>query len=316
MLDSYGRNIDYLRLSVTESCNLRCRYCVPENFLPCNDIMTESEILCAVRSAVSVGIMKVRITGGEPLMRADILSVCEGIAGIPGVRELCITTNGTFLAGMAEALRRSGVQNVNISLDTLDPQRYEYLTRGGSIAHVLAGIEAAVSAGFEKVKVNAVLIGGFNDDEIERLAGLSYEFPVDVRFIELMPSGFCGQNDFVSCDEVLKRLPGAVSSGCTRSVHTAALPGEGTAELYHLPGALGNIGLIRTVSRIFCPNCRRIRLTYDGKIKPCLHSSEEIDIKGMSEEGMKNAFARAVMMKPPVRPGFFLGRRTMNMIGG
>ena len=190
MIDEYGREISYLRLSVTELCNLRCRYCMPEDGV-CKkrheDMLTREEMLDAVKAAAELGIRKVRITGGEPLVKRDILSICRGVARTEGIEEVCITTNGLLLPQLAKPLREAGVSRVNISLDTLDEKKYAYITRRGSLAAAVAGIKAALDAGFDKVKINTVLIGGFNDDEIPALAELTRRYPLDLRFIELMP---------------------------------------------------------------------------------------------------------------------------------
>ena len=192
MLDGYGREISYLRLSVTELCNLRCRYCMPAEGV-CKrahaDMLTEEEMLLAVEAAAELGVRKLRITGGEPLGKPNILSICRRAAAVPGIEELCITTNGILLPRLARPLREAGVRRVNLSLDTLDAEKYAYITRGGELRRALAGLGAALAAGFERVKLNAVLIGGFNEDEIVSLAGLTRQYPVDVRFIELMPLG-------------------------------------------------------------------------------------------------------------------------------
>ena len=184
MIDRLGRNITYLRISVTDKCNLRCRYCMPEEGV-CKkdhgDMLTEDEFITAVEAAAALGITKVRITGGEPLVKKNIVSICRRAAAVEGIREVCLTTNGLLLPKMAKELREAGVKRLNLSLDTLDPEKYAYITRIGQLEDFKAGLEAALDAGFEKVKINAVLIGGFNDDEIERLAGLTLEYPVDVR---------------------------------------------------------------------------------------------------------------------------------------
>ena len=188
MKDSFGRPITYLRLSVTELCNLRCRYCMPEEGvckLRHDQLLTQEEMLQAVRAAARLGVTKVRVTGGEPLTKPNILSICRGVADTPGIGEVAITTNATRLAELALPLREAGVKRVNISLDTLDPEKYAYMTRRGDLREALTGIEAALAAGFEQVKLNAVLIGGFNDDEIPALADLTRRWPVDMRFIEL-----------------------------------------------------------------------------------------------------------------------------------
>ena len=271
MLDQYKRNINYMRISVTELCNLRCRYCMPAEGI-CKkeheEMLSEDELIQAVEVAVSLGITKLRITGGEPLVKRNIISICRRIAAVKGIREVCMTTNGILLPALALPLREAGVTRLNISLDTLDRDKYFYITRGGALDDAWAGIEAALSAGFQKVKLNAVLIGGFNDNEIAALAELTKRYPLDVRFIEMMPmynSGDFDETAFLPCEKVLEVLPELV----------AVEPDGGVAQLYQLPGAMGRVGLIRPVNVHFCGSCNRIRLTADGKIKPCLHSSAQ-----------------------------------------
>ena len=294
MKDSFGREITYLRLSVTELCNLRCRYCMPEDGVCKKDhtqMMTEDEMITAVKAAASLGIRKVRITGGEPLVKRNILSVCRKASEVSGIEEVCLTTNGTMLREFAAPLKEAGVSRLNISLDTLGPEKYAYITRCGSLQNALDGIEAAIETGFEKIKINAVLIGGFNDGETAALAQLTRKYPVDMRFIELMPmydSGDFGQNAYVPVSEVLKRLPELVETE----------QNDGVAKLYRLPEAKGNIGLISAVSRHFCGTCNRIRLTADGKLKPCLHSDVEFSVKGLDFEGMREQLEKAILGKP------------------
>ena len=316
MLDKFGREISYLRLSVTDLCNLRCRYCMPEEGVAKKDhgeMLTEDEMIRAVEAAASLGVTKLRITGGEPLVKKNIVSICRRASAVPGIRELCITTNGIRLPELAGELRRAGVKRVNISLDTLDKEKYAQITRCGSLDAALAGIRAALDAGFEKIKLNAVLIGGFNDDEIPLLAGLTRRWPLDVRFIELMPigdNGF-GRDAYIPRTEVLRQLP-----------ELESLPEDGgAARLYRLPGALGNVGLISPVSAHFCKTCNRLRLTADGKLKPCLHSAAEYPIKGLDLAGMTEVMRRAILDKPEWHG--VLGyenrsrsRRSMNRIGG
>ena len=317
MQDRYGREITYLRLSVTDRCNLRCRYCMPEDGV-CKkshgDMLTEEEMLLAVEAAASLGVRKLRITGGEPLVKRNILSICEKAAAVPGIREVCLTTNGVLLPQYARALQECGVKRLNLSLDTLDPEKYAHMTRWGRLDQALAGLDAALKAGFEKIKVNAVLIGGFNDDEIPALAELTRRYPLDVRFIELMPmydSGEFAETAFLPCTEVLNQLPQAV-----------ALPDDGgVAKLYRLPGALGRIGLISPVSAHFCGSCNRLRLTADGKLKPCLHSSAEYPLKGLDFDGMRAVMAQAVQSKPSWHGSLDAQHRSgagrnMNQIGG
>ena len=317
MKDSYGREISYLRLSVTELCNLRCRYCMPEDGVfkkRHEDMLTHEEMVMAVKAAASLGITKLRITGGEPLVKPDIVSLCQELSRIEGIRELCLTTHGTLLSKLAAPLREAGVDRLNISLDTLDAEKYRRITRRGELSQALQGIECALREGFAKIKINAVLIGGFNDDEIPALAELTRQYPVDVRFIELMPmydSGDFGPEAFIPYTVVTERL---------RELEPAAADG-GVAKLYRLPGAQGNIGLISPVSAHFCAECNRIRITADGKIKPCLHASEEISIKGMGLEEMERTIRRAILEKPRWHGELSYSERSranrnMNQIGG
>ncbi len=317
MKDSFGREITYLRLSVTELCNLRCRYCMPEEGV-CkkshSDMLTEDETIMAVQAAACLGISKLRITGGEPLVKKNILSICRRAAAVEGIREVCLTTNATLLPVLAKPLREAGVSRLNISLDTLDPDKYARITRLGRLDDAIRGIESALEAGFDRIKINTVLIGGFNDDEIEALAGLSIKYPADVRFIELMPmtdSDEFGHEAYVSGDRVLQQLP--LLENLEHS--------EGIARLYRLPGAQGNIGLISPVSSHFCGSCNRLRLTADGKLKPCLHSDQEYSIKGLGLEEMQREFRRAILSKPACHAPLSAQERSgagrnMNQIGG
>ena len=317
MKDTYGREISYLRLSVTELCNLRCRYCMPAEGV-CkkehDEMLTEEEIVLAVETAAELGVTKLRITGGEPLVKKNIVSICGRTAAVPGIREVCITTNGTRLPELARPLREAGVRRLNISLDTLSEEKYRYITRIGSLNQAIDGIEAALDAGYDKIKLNAVLIGGFNDDEIAPLAGLTRRWPVDVRFIELMPmydSGDFGPEAFIPCERVLQALPELEKES----------PDGGVARLYRLPGAQGRIGLISPLSSHFCAACNRIRLTADGKLKPCLHGKAEFSIKGLDRDGMREQFRTAMLAKPEWHGELSYQNRSqagrnMNTIGG
>ena len=317
MIDTYGREISYLRLSVTELCNLRCRYCMPEDGV-CkkrhDEMLTQEEMITAVRVAAALGIHKLRITGGEPLVKPGIVDLCREAAAVDGIREVCLTTNGTLLKKMADPLRDAGVDRLNISLDTLDAEKFRNITRVGNLADALGGLETALNCGFRKIKLNSVLIGGFNDDEIPALAELTRRYPVDVRFIELMPmydSGDFGPEAFIPYTVVTDRLP-----------ELEPVPADGgVAKLYRLPGALGNIGLISPVSAHFCAECNRIRLTADGKLKPCLHSSDEISLKGLDYEGMLETMRGAILSKPKWHGELSYrersrANRNMNQIGG
>ncbi len=317
MKDTYGREINYLRLSVTDRCNLRCRYCMPEDGI-CKkdhrDMLTEDEMIRAVEAAASLGITKLRITGGEPLVKKNIVSICRRAAQVPGIQEVCLTTNGILLPQYAEALKEAGVKRLNLSLDTLSDEKYAYITRTGRLEGFKAGLNAAFVAGFEKIKINAVLIGGFNDDEIAQLADLTRKYPVDMRFIELMPmydSGDFTREAFIPYTRVLDVLPEA-----------RPVPQDGgVARLYRLPGAKGNIGLISPISAHFCAECNRLRLTADGKLKPCLHSRDEFVLKGLDDAGMRDVMQRAIAGKPHWHGDLdALHRsqagRNMNQIGG
>lgn len=317
MQDGFGRKINYLRLSVTELCDLRCRYCMPENGI-CKkkheEVLTEEEMIRAVEAAASLGVTKLRITGGEPLVKKNILSICEKTAAVKGIEEVCMTTNGILLPQYAKQLKEAGVRRLNISIDTLNEEKYRYITRRGELKDALAGIRTALETGFEKIKLNVVLIGGFNDDEIPQLAQLTKQYPVDVRFIELMPmyegNGF-EASAYIPCAKVKEALG-----------DLEPVPADGgVARLFRLPDARGNIGLISPVSDHFCARCNRIRLTADGRIKPCLHSAEEFSVKGLSFEEMKEQFERAILCKPEFHcelssvSGSHAGR-SMNKIGG
>lgn len=317
MIDQHGRAITYLRVSVTELCNLRCRYCMPAEGVAKKrheDMLTEDELIMALEAAASLGIKKLRITGGEPLVKPNIVSICQRAAAIQGIEELCLTTNGVRLPQLAVPLRQAGVSRLNISVDTLDADKYAYITRVGRLDDFWWGVHAALNAGYEKIKLNAVLIGGFNDSEIRPLAELTLRYPVDVRFIELMPMlnhPDFGSEAFIPYTRVLETLPEAVP----------VAPDGGVAKLYRLPNALGNIGLISPVHAHFCNACNRIRLTADGKIKPCLHSADEFSLKGLDVEGMRAQLEQAIWHKPswhgdldaahPSKAG-----RSMNQIGG
>ena len=317
MTDRLGRNITYLRISVTDKCNLRCRYCMPAEGV-CKkshaDMMTEDELITAVEAAASLGITKVRITGGEPLVKKNIVSICRRAAAVEGLEEVCLTTNGILLPQLGNALKEAGVKRINLSLDTLDPVKYAHITRVGMLEDFYAGLQAALQVGFEKIKVNAVLIGGFNDNEIEALANLTREYPIDMRFIELMPildSDEFGETAYVPYSKVLEALPDA----------QPAEQDGGVAKLYRLPGAKGNIGLISPISAHFCGACNRIRLTADGKLKPCLHRAQEYSLKGLDFAGMQAIMKEVIWNKPTWHGDLDAlhrshASRNMNEIGG
>lgn len=314
MLDDYGRSIDYLRLSVTDKCNLRCQYCMPETGVPPmehSDILRVEECVAIAEAALSLGITKIRITGGEPLVRKGIVEICKGIGALPGLKELCLTTNGQLLSRYAQSLHEAGVGRLNISLDTLDADKYRRLTRWGDLADAFAGIKAAEAAGFHNIKLNTVLMGGINDDEIPALVALAKDKPYEVRFIELMPIGQCVNWDkarFITAETVLAACPSLVP-----------LPASGVAERYQIPGHMGTVGLIRPLSHRFCGDCNRIRVTADGMLKPCLHSAEEISLRGLVGDALLAAIKAGITKKPMrhhmVERGSDTGR-AMNRIGG
>ena len=326
MQDNYKREIKYLRISITERCNLRCRYCMPVDGV-CkkahDEMLTYEEIIKVSKVAGKLGIKKIRLTGGEPLVKKDIVRLASDIKKIDGIEELCITTNGILLNEYAEDLKNAGVDRINISLDTLNAEKYKYITRIGEFKDAWSGIEKALELGFKKIKINTVLIGGFNDDEVVDISSLTLKYPVDVRFIELMPmydSGDFKENAFVKSSIVIDKLKEKYGNDKVLEVTDLKHRGQ-VARLYKIDGALGFVGLISAVSNHFCKECNRIRLTSDGKLKPCLHSNEEIPIKGLSEAEIEERFKMAILHKPKQHDELsYTSRshadRNMNQIGG
>lgn len=311
MRDRWGREITDLRLSVTDRCSCRCRYCMPAEGAPRTGELTAEAYLELAAAAVRCGIRKIRLTGGEPLVREDLPEICRGLRAIPGLEELCLTTNGLGLESLAPALRAAGVDRLNISLDTLRPDRFAAMTRLGRLEDALSGIRAAEDAGFTNLKLDTVLIGGFNDDEIKDFLALTMDHPWEVRFIELMPMGPCAQWEkscFLPVEHILKNNPAL-----------QILSTEGVARRYRLPQAPGTVGLISPVSHDFCGTCRRIRVTADGRLKGCLHSREERPLRGLHGEALQSAIRAGIVQKPSRhhladRPSDT--PRTMNQIGG
>lgn len=315
MRDGEGRLIEYLRLSVTDRCNCRCTYCMPAGGVPMlrhEDILSFEELAEIVAAAAELGVRKVRLTGGEPLVRRGLPDLVRMLRAVPGVEELAMTTNATLLAPVAGRLREAGLDRLNVSLDTLDAGLYRTLTRGGSLEDALAGLAAARDAGFSHTKLNCVLMGGVNDGDVPRLAALAKDEPVDVRFIELMPMGPCAgwpKARFVPAESVLKAVPDA-----------RPLRRDGVAELWHVPGWAGNVGLIRPMSHRFCDGCSRIRVTADGRLKPCLHSAAELALRGLHGEELLAELRRGIAAKPAYHhmDGEHASEsaRDMNEIGG
>lgn len=303
-MDGYDRRIDYLRISVTDRCNLRCRYCMPAEGvwkLGHEEVLRYEEIMRLAAIAVRMGISKIRITGGEPLVRKDILYLCANISRLEGLKSLSVTTNGVLLGEYAEKLFSAGIRRLNISLDTLKPERFFQITRVDCFQQVWEGILAAQRVGISPIKLNAVILRGTNDDEIEDLARLTVDHPFHVRFIELMP--FRPQeehspSEFVSSDEILERL-----SGIAPLQPAAGPEGNGPAVHFRLPGALGTIGIISPITHHFCAKCNRLRLTADGKLRTCLFASEETDLRQLLRNGATDAsimetIRKAILSKP------------------
>lgn len=307
------RTVNYLRLSVTDLCNYRCRYCMGEDGVekkPHRDILSIEELAEIGRAAVACGIEKIRLTGGEPLVRRGIVSLCRQLRALQGLRELTLTTNGSLLPEFAAELKAAGVDRLNVSLDTLDPEKFAHITRCGTLEQVFRGLDAAKRAGFQHTKLNTVLMGGFNIDEIPALVELTRENDYSLRFIELMPMGQCADwNNYVGAEAVLRAVP-----------QLTLLGGDGVAQLYRVPGYCGTVGLIRPISQCFCDRCNRIRVTADGKLKPCLHSERERSLRGLRGAALEEAI-RAGIAEKPERHHLTVGResdagRQMNEIGG
>lgn len=302
MIDAHGRRIDYIRLSITDRCNLRCRYCMPDQGvqkIPHDDMLRYEEMLRITELLVRMGIKKIRITGGEPLVRRGILAFCGGIASIPQLQSVSLTTNGVLLDQYAAELARVGIQRINISLDSLQPRKFASITRVDCFQQVWNGILKALRVGLAPVKLNVVVMRGVNDDEIEDLARLTFAYPFHVRFIELMPMHADEPDEqFMSSDEILDRL---ARIGPLRPVDSSH--SNGPARHYQFAESLGKIGIISPISHHFCPSCNRLRLTADGKLRTCLFSSEETDLRdilrnGGTEEELLEAVRQAILSKP------------------
>ncbi len=320
--DSYGRPIYYLRISVTDRCNLRCRYCMPDRFkkLPHSEILRYEEIIHFIKIASSMGFYKIRLTGGEPLIRSSITVLIQQISKIPGIKDLSITTNGTLLAEMAKDLFDAGLHRINISLDTLKPEKYRYITHVDAFSYVWKGIEKALEIGFSPVKINVVLLKGLNDDEILDLAKLTFDYPISVRFIEYMPLSLetlSHKDYFLPISIVKKRLS---LLGKLKEIPLSDL--DGPARRYKFPKALGEIGLIAFISHHFCDRCNKIRLTPDGHLRPCLFSNREWDIKTPLRSGENNSVIKSIIKEAIInKPKNYncnksISNRPMFSIGG
>lgn len=313
MKDRFGRNITYLRISVTDLCNLRCKYCMPESGVESlchSDILSIEEIVEIVKVASKNGIKKIRLTGGEPLVRRGFINLCKQISEINEIEDIAITTNGVYLKEMADELFENKVRRINFSLDTLIKEKYNDITRRNDFDKTMESLFYAIKKGF-KVKINVVLIGGFNDDEIQDFVNLANDYDLEVRFIELMQIGETAnwsKDKFISNKVVLEKVPELEFDGVS-----------GVAKIYKIKGQKGRIGLISPISCSFCEDCNRIRLTSDGKLKPCLHSKDEINLKGLSGEELEEVFKRGIYEKPEkhhLEDGKSESARDMNKIGG
>jgi cyclic pyranopterin phosphate synthase len=281
LIDNFGREISYLRVSITDRCNYRCIYCRPEKpfkFIPHQEILRYEEIVEIIQEAVKLGITKVRITGGEPLVREGIVNFIKQLRKIDKLEDISLTTNGFFLPEYAEKLKAAGLNRVNISLDSLQEEKYKRITRGGSLEKVLGGIDSAFKAGLLPIKINTVVMKGINDDEVDDFVKLTLRRPFNIRFIELMPSGEEVINEFkdkfISVQKIKEKLIKKYLLNPIR-ISTA----NGPAKYYQIKGGKGTVGFINALSQHFCKTCNRIRLTSEGKLRPCLFSNKEIDIK-------------------------------------
>lgn len=336
MKDNFGRTIDYLRISLTDRCNLRCIYCMPEEgvcSLSHDDILRLEEIEAIVATAARLGIKHVRLTGGEPLVRKGIVGLVDHIAQTPGIEDVSLTTNGILLPRYAHDLKQAGLSRINISLDSLDPDQYHAITRLGNLADVFAGIEAAFDAGLEPVKLNTVVVRELNQD-LYAFAKLSQHWPLHVRFIEYMPMGSTAHNDICPWteDDVIAaaEMIDTINATAEKNGEACLEPltpdnpntptGWGPAAYWKFPDAPGTIGFISSVSQHFCARCNRLRLTADGKIRPCLFSDTEYDIKtvlrnqanGSLEESLLQAFTH----KPQAHNHKVGTVRQMSQVGG
>lgn len=315
MKDLQGRKINYLRISVTDLCNLRCKYCMPHSGVekfPHENILTVEEIIKVTEEFTKLGIDKVRLTGGEPLVRNGILDIVKGIGKLDKIKDFAMTTNGIYLYENAEKLKNLGLDRVNISLDTLDSEKYFKITRGGDIKKVFKGIKKALDVGLKPIKLNVVLLKGFNDDEIDDFINLTKEEEIEVRFIELMPigEGINFKDNYINNEEIIKLNKDLIK--------IESQDKSSPAEYYKLKGAKGKIGFINPLSCSFCDNCNRLRLTADGKIKNCLHGKEEYDIRKYINNGLNERIIEIVNKKPErhlLNQGIYTNKE-MNKIGG
>ena len=326
LIDTFARTISYLRLSLTDQCNLRCLYCTPKKAqekLASSDLLTYEEILKVTSLAVEMGIRKVRLTGGEPLVRRDILSFIRRLAAIERLRDIRLTTNGVLLPQMAGELYEAGIRKLNISLDTLQPSRYREITRADHFDQVWKGIQYAKEAGFTSIKLNVVALRGFNEDELLDFGRLTFTEPFQIRFIEFMPVGtgsLWSRDRYLSSQAIMTTLSALAPLVPLKTDRT-----EGPAMVYRYKGAVGTLGFISPISNHFCDKCNRLRLTSEGRLRSCLFSDEEIDLRavlrsGGTEREIKQALQEATLTKPKghllAEKGFKNCHGQMSRIGG
>jgi cyclic pyranopterin phosphate synthase len=296
--DQFGRAMTYLRISLTDRCNFRCVYCMPAvgmKFQPREELLSDEELLRIVRLCAELGFTKLRLTGGEPTVRPHITELVREMKSFPNIEEISMTTNGLLLARLASDLRDSGLDRVNVSIDTLDPDRFKLMTRGGRLDLVWQGIEAAEAAGLTPIKLNTVVVAGQNDDEVAQMAALTLDRPWQVRFLEIMPLEGVGQvhdENLVTSEQTRARLEDQYGP-LTPVAADAADP----ARLWRIPGALGTIGFISPVSEPFCASCNRVRLTADGKLRLCLLRNDEADLRDLMRSGSSDDRLRAQIQK-------------------
>lgn len=323
MVDKYGRTIEYMRVSITDRCDLRCRYCMPEGCdkVSMSQILTYEEIVRICRAVSELGISRIKITGGEPFVRLGCTDLIREIKALRGIEEVTVTTNGQTLERYIDELKDAGVDGINISLDTLDPERFEYITGRGKLEKTLRAVELSAESGI-KTKINTLLQKEFNEDEIKDIASLAFKYGIDVRFIEMMPVGAADADTGLSNQDVLRRLTGIWPElEPDGSVH-----GNGPAVYYKIPGVKGSIGLISAMHGKFCRNCNRVRLTSQGQLKPCLSFDTGTDLtpflKG-TDDDLKEAIRKAIYEKPEAHcfgkddsGADHAERRLMSQIGG
>ncbi len=356
LIDPFNRTIDYLRVSITDRCNFRCVYCMPEEGFPVSpkeELLSVDELIRLVRIGVESGITKVRLTGGEPLVRKDLVEIVRGVAALPEIRDLSLTTNGYILDELAAPLAKAGLTRINISLDTLKPERFKALARRGDLARVLSGIKAAQDAGLHPIKINCVAMKGMNDDEAADFAAWTIQEEIHFRFIEVMPirwnldetigfdplsahqgtgllqlkqssngsmlSDLEMRRMFISAEELKQKIEAVHGP-----METAEIRTNGPARTYRIPGAKGTVGFISQISSDLCANCNRLRLTADGFLRPCLMSDGEIDLRttlrnGGSDQDLADLFKHVVEHKPErhyLADGQKVVGRGMSQIGG